>query len=131
MRDHHKCSQCDVQVTEDNDQYKQYVQTLEFLFPIVAASDDVNAVSDQTAHDSHIVITTLSGESIVLVYNPNQTILSLKDIVEQQLKTPANKQSLLYNEVELKVQYLSNLFYSRYVKPEIRDDTINRNRFET
>ena len=112
MRDHHKCSQCEVHVTEDNEQYKQYVQTLEFLFPIVAASDDINAVSDPTAHDSHIVITTLSGESIVLLYNPNQTILSLKDIVEQQLKTPANKQSLLYNQVELKVQYLSNLFYS-------------------
>ena len=110
MRDHQKCSQCDVQIREDNVQYKQYVQTLEFLFPTVVAGEEVNAAHGQPLlstdeSESHIVITTLSGESTTLVYNPDQTILSLKDIVEQELKTPYNKQSLLYNEIELKVPF--------------------------
>jgi hypothetical protein len=103
VRNHQKCSQCEVHVTQDNEQYKQYVQTLEFLFPTVAHKDVSGQSPGSIANDSHVVITTLSGESVKLAYNPNQTILSLKDIVEQQLKTPSNKQSLLYNEVELKV----------------------------
>jgi hypothetical protein len=83
---------------------------LEFLFPTVAAGDEVNTAGqslsptdDESA--SHIVITTLSGECTTLPYNPDQAILDLKDIVEQELKTPRNKQSLLYNDIELKVQY--------------------------
>ena len=112
MRGHHKCSQCPVQVTEDNEQFKQYVQTLEFLFPTVTAGDKVNAAGqslDPTDDEStsHIVITTLSGECITLPYNPDQNILNLKDIVEQELKTPCNKQSLLYNNIELKVLCIS------------------------
>ncbi len=111
MKDHQKCSQCGVQVTEDNEQYQQYVATLGFLFPTVAAVDDVNATgqSPGATNDeltSHIVITTLSGECTTLPYNPDQTILDLKGIVEQELKTPCNKQSLLYNDIELKVLYI-------------------------
>ena len=117
MRDHHKCSECDVQVTEENVQYKQYVQTLEFLFPTVAVDDEVHTAGqslDPTDEsESHIVITTLSGECTTIVYNPNQTILSLKDIVEQELKTPSNKQSLLYNDTELKVSF--KLAHAAYI----------------
>ena len=108
MRDQHKCSQCEVQVEEDNVQYKQYVQTLDFLFPVVGDADEVNAAGQSPIYpdesDHHIVITTLSGDNAVLVYNPNQTILSLKNIVEQELKTPCEKQSLLYKDTELKVR---------------------------
>lgn len=107
MRDQHKCSQCGVQVKDDNLQYKQCVQTLDFLFPTVADADEMSA-SGQTPiytdqSDYHIVVTTLSGDNAVLVYNPDQTILSLKNFVEQELKTPCDKQSLLYKETELKV----------------------------
>ena len=107
MRDDHKCSECDVQVTEDNEQYMQYVQTLEFLFPTFAGGDEVNtagqSVSPTDDESTYIVITTLSGERISIVYNPDQTIIDVKDIVEQKLKTPCRKQCLLYNDTELEV----------------------------
>ena len=107
MRDQHKCSQCGVQVVDDNLQYKQCVQTLDFLFPTVADADEMNASGQTTIYtdqsDYHIVVTTLSGDNAVFVYNPDQTILSLKNFVEQELKTPCDKQSLLYKETELKV----------------------------
>jgi hypothetical protein len=90
-------------------QYKQYIQTLEFLFPTIAVDDEVNTAGQTLIStdesESHIVITTLSGECTTIVYNSNQTILSLKEIVEQELKTPCNKQSLLYNDTELKVPF--------------------------
>ena len=112
MENHRKCSQCDVQVTQDNVRYKQFAQALELLFPTVAAGDDVNTAGQYSGptndeSTSHIVITTLSGECTTLPYNPDQTILNLKDMVEQELKTPPNKQSLLYNDIELKVMCFS------------------------
>jgi hypothetical protein len=112
VRDHHKCSQCDVQVTEDNVQYKQYVKTLEFLFPIIVTNDDVNTAGQPlspTADEStsRIVITTFTGECTTIVYEPDQTILSVKDIIEQEFKISCNKQSLLYNDIELKVLCIS------------------------
>jgi hypothetical protein len=84
---------------------------LEFLFPTVVAGDEVNTAGQSLSptddeSTSHIVITTLSGECTTLPYNPDQAILDLKDIVEQELKTPRNKQSLLYNEIELKVLFI-------------------------
>lgn len=112
VKDHQKCSQCDAKVKEDNEQYKQYVQTLEFLFPTLSVHDKINIVGQSaspTVKDStsHIVIATLSGDCTTIIYNPDQTILELKDTVEQKLKTPSNKQSLLYNDIELKVQKMN------------------------
>ena len=108
MRDHQKCSHCGVQVTEDNVQYQQYIETLEFLFPTVADDDDVNTAGQSVSltdddSTSHIVITNLSGESVSIVYNPDQTIMDVKATVEKELKTPCKKQCLLYNDTELEV----------------------------
>ena len=107
VKDHHKCSQCDVQISEENNLYKEYVRVLENLFPTVTTDDELNTAgqfaTSNYISDSHLVITTLSGESTTLIYNPNQTILSVQSIIEQELKTPCNKQSLLYNDTELKV----------------------------
>ena len=108
MKDKKKCSQCEAQVKEDNEQYKNYVETLEFLFPTLSGHDEIDAAGQSispTAEDSisHIVITTLSGECTTIIYDPDQTIVELKDKVEQELKTPSNKQSLLYNDIEMKV----------------------------
>ena len=113
VRDHQKCSQCDVQVTEDNMKYGEYVQTLKFLFPSVASGDEVNtgiqSLSPTTDDPtSYLVITTLSGESVTLPYNADQTIAHLKNVVEQELKAPFNKQSLLYNGIELKTRGQNN-----------------------
>ncbi|XP_028413836.1 uncharacterized protein LOC114536684 [Dendronephthya gigantea] len=104
VRVHHRCSQCDAQVNEDNKHYRKYVETLESLFPAVATNDEAIETLDSTYDDSEsrIVITTLSGDSTTLPFDPDQTILSLKKDIEKELKTPSNKQSLLYNEIELK-----------------------------
>lgn len=65
-----------------------------------AAEEICEAVDDSS---SHIVVTTLSGERTTLVFNPDQTIMNLKDKIEDKLNAPFNKQYLLYNDVELKV----------------------------
>lgn len=108
VQDHQKCSQCDAEITADDPKYKQYVQTLEFLFPTIDACEEFNTATQSHGFSaggltSHIVITTLSGDSTTRVYNPDQTILSLKNVVEQELKTPCNKQCLLFKDTELKV----------------------------
>ena len=113
MKNSQKCSQCDTAVGEENIKYKNYLETLEFLFPTVEAGDDVYQSADVST--SHIVVTTLSGECTTLVFNPDQTIMSVKDFVEKELNIPANKQSLLYNNIELKVcmPIISSFFASR------------------
>ena len=84
------------------------METLEFLFPTLSGQDEADTAGQSISPNaenstSHIVITTLSGECTTIIYNPNQTILELKENVEKELKTPSNKQSLLYNDIELKV----------------------------
>ncbi len=84
------------------------METLEFLFPTVADDDDVNAAGQSVSSTDdnstfHIVITTLSGESASIVYNPDQTIMDVKITIEKELKTPRAKQCLLYNDTELEV----------------------------
>ena len=101
MKTSQKCSQCGTEVAEENIYYKNYLETLEFLFPTVEAGDDVHQSADVSK--SHIVVTTLSGECTTVVFNPDQTIMNLKDIVEKELNIPSNKQCLLYNDIELKV----------------------------
>ena len=108
MKDRQKCSQCDVEIPEDNERYEQYLRRLEFLFPTVAPTNEVNTAGESInptddSTTSYIVITPLSGESTTLRYNADQTILDLKVMVEKELKIPCNNQSLLYNDIELKV----------------------------
>ncbi|XP_028396110.1 uncharacterized protein LOC114520098 [Dendronephthya gigantea] len=109
VKDDKKCSQCVAVVDEDNRQYKKYVQTLRFLFPAIITGDKPTisggelATASQsggaTANDTtpNIFVTTLSGESITIVYNPEQTIMYLKSIVNEKFGIPSNKQCLLHN----------------------------------
>jgi hypothetical protein len=100
-----------VAVTEDNEQYKEYVQTLEFLFPSVDDGDEMHNVQSP---GSNIVITKLLGESITIVYNPDQFILDLMVTIEKELKTPCKKQCLLYNNIELEVAYPRLIFLNLF-----------------
>ena len=86
------------------------METLDFLFPNVDEEEDAgqpgpdgSSASVASATSSHIVVTTLSGECATLSYNPNKTILDLKKEIEKELKTPCDKQRLLYQNTELKV----------------------------
>ncbi|XP_028396153.1 uncharacterized protein LOC114520132 [Dendronephthya gigantea] len=103
VRVHQKCSQCETGVAEDNTQYQQYLESLEFLFPAIDAVNCNEAIiqSSDEGSKSHIYITTLSGKYTTIDYNPNQTIIDLKKNVEKDLKTPHKKQCLLYNDIEL------------------------------
>ncbi len=123
MKNDKKCSVCDVKVTEENEHYKLYVETLEFLFPTVAADDDVDAAGQSVSSTDdnstfHIVISTLSGESVSIVYNPDQTIMDVKITIEKELKTPCAKQCLLYNDTELEVSIYFKLVLplTRYIQ---------------
>ena len=66
-----------------------------------------------SATSSHIVsVTTLSGECATLLYDSNKTILDLKKEIEKELKTPCDKQYLVYQNTELKVctAYVDQIF---------------------
>ena len=108
VREEQKCSvsECGVRVTEDNTQYKQYVETLEFLFPTVADGEDANQAESLSPasnnSESEIIVTTLTGECISIEYNSSQTIKNLKDMVFKLLETSSVDKCLLYNGTELK-----------------------------
>ena len=111
MRDHHKCSQCDVQIADDNDKYIEYLETLEMLFPTVSAGDEA-LISTGDESISCIFITTLSEKCISIPYKPDQTIADVKKFIEKELKTPCAKQCLLYNDTELKVCIVLVLWFT-------------------
>ena len=102
ISDHEECSQCGVVIKVDNEKYKEYLETLEMLFPTVSAGDEA-LISTDDESISRIFITTLSEKSISIPYNPEKTIADVKKFIEKELKTPCAKQCLLYNDTELKV----------------------------
>ena len=102
MKNQGKCSQCDSKVGKDNEKYQDYVDTLEYLYPNIENDDDVVSPAI-TAFGSKLFISTLSGESTTLSYDPNETILGLKKRIETSLKISSDKQLLLYKDKALKV----------------------------
>ena len=109
MKKHKKCSQCETPVREDNEIYQEYLETLDFFFPPEVEKNDDDGYQAQRAAavSGKIYVTTISGESATLLYNPNKKILDIKKEVENELKTPPEKQRLLYQNKELKVLMLS------------------------
>ncbi|XP_028413427.1 uncharacterized protein LOC114536292 isoform X2 [Dendronephthya gigantea] len=106
VKKNNKCSQCETPVREDNEIYQEYLETLDFLFPTIKESEDDGYHQAQctAAVSGNIYVTTISGESATLSYNPHRKILDIKREVESQLKTPPEKQRLLYQNKELKVR---------------------------
>lgn len=107
-----KCSQCEERVTEDNEIYKEYLETLDFLFP--PEEEKNNAINEVFAASNtvtgKIYVTTMSGESVTLSYYPNKKIFDIKREIASKLKTPPEKQRLLYHNNELKVIFQTELF---------------------
>ncbi|XP_028396212.1 uncharacterized protein LOC114520184 [Dendronephthya gigantea] len=87
----------------NNPNYIKYVQALEFFFCEKPTVVEPTVVEPTVVGGVPLVITTLAGESIIIVYDPNQTIFDLKSLVEKKFKIPLKKQCLLYNNVELKI----------------------------
>lgn len=84
---------------------------LNFLFPneedIDEDDSDISQMEiTESCVGSKITVTTLSGESAVIVYQPGTRISTIKDEVEEKFKIPPNKQRLLYQDKELKVLHL-------------------------
>mgnify|MGYP002803909615 FL=1 len=100
-----KCSQCQNTVTEDNEVYKEYLETLDFLFPPEEEHDESGYQAECAAIGSgKIYVTTISGESVTVTYFPHKTIMDIKKDVEKELKTSPDKQRLIYRNKELKVR---------------------------
>ena len=92
-------------MTEDNEIYKEYLETLDFLFPPEEEVDESAYQAECAAIGSgKIYVTTISGESVNLSYHPLKKIFDIKKEVENELKTPPEKQRLLYRNKELKVK---------------------------
>ena len=96
-----KCSQCGVKVEKNSKRYKEYMETLEFLFP---KSQAPNVVPFVSAGDmSHITIINFTGESINVKYNADTTIEAVKKEVKERMKIALEQQVLLHKSEELKV----------------------------
>ncbi|XP_046855403.1 uncharacterized protein LOC124448402 [Xenia sp. Carnegie-2017] len=103
VKTYHKCSQCEIIVEEDNKVYREYVETLEYLFP----NEEEEMITENTENikdGGNIYVTTMSGESLMLSYHWNKRILDLKKEVQAGLKAEPEKQRLLYQNNELKVR---------------------------
>lgn len=90
---------------EDNEVYQEYLETLDFLFPPEEEYEDSGYQEECSVTSSgKIYVTTISGESVTLPYSPCKKIFDIKKEVENELKTPPEKQRLLFRNKELKVQ---------------------------
>ena len=77
---------------EDNETYQEYLETLDFLFLPEEEFEDSDSQAEFSATSSgQIYVTTISGESVTLPYNPFKKIFDIKK-VENELKTPPDKQ---------------------------------------
>ena len=105
VKNNKKCSQCENTVTEDNEVYKDYLETLDFLFPPEEEHDESGYQAECAAigNSGKIYVTTISGESVTITYFPRKTIMDIKKDVEKELKTSPDKQRLIYRNKELKV----------------------------
>ncbi|CAB4045531.1 Ubiquitin-60S ribosomal L40, partial [Paramuricea clavata] len=105
VKNRKKCSQCGNTATEDNEIYKEYLETLDFLFPPEEEADESAYQAECAATgigSGKIYVTTISGESVTLSYYPLKKIFDIKKEVEKELRTPPEKQRLLYRNKELK-----------------------------
>ena len=114
MAEEGKCSQCDIQVSTDNKQYKKSVELFKYKFPNPLLSANVNSaksVEDASGTSSTICVTMLNGEFTSLPFNPSMTIIAVKEHVWKELKVPLNRQRLLLNGKELEVKQFLQLPY--------------------
>ena len=88
---------------EDNERYQEYLETLDFLFPPEEKHEEHNYQAEYSVTSSgKIYVTTISGESVTLPYSSIKRIFDIKKEIENELKTPPEKQRLLYRNKELK-----------------------------
>ena len=97
---------------EDNEIYKEYLETLDFLFPPEEENDNSVSQAECVALVSgKLYVTTMSGESATLSYHPYKKIMDVKKDVEKELKASVANQRLLYQNKELKVQSRNRNFF--------------------
>ncbi|XP_046855302.1 uncharacterized protein LOC124448303 [Xenia sp. Carnegie-2017] len=104
VQKHHMCSQCEIQVKKDNNVYREYLETLEYLYPNEGEEEIIEEKVENGQDSGNIFVTTMSGELLTLSYHRNKRIIDLKKEVQVGLKTEPEKQRLLYQNNELKVR---------------------------
>lgn len=60
--------------------------------------------------DKTISVVMLGGDSTVVEYQPNMSILALKAFIKSRLGPEPDKQRLLYEEEELKVEPIREVY---------------------
>lgn len=104
VQEFRKCSQCPQAVKVDNLRYLECLATLENLFPkLDVFSTPEDAEWQSVEGDKTVSVVMLGGDSTVLEYQPNISILALKAFIQSRLGPEPDKQRLLYKEQELKV----------------------------
>ncbi|XP_072018582.1 uncharacterized protein [Amphiura filiformis] len=96
------CSQCDVKVDESELNLRKCYSILETLFPEITCDDVMDYEGAEGIGGGTLTVTRLNGESFDTPFVPTMHVFSLKKKIEQFMKVSADKQSLLYNQKQLK-----------------------------
>ncbi|CAH3186653.1 unnamed protein product [Porites lobata] len=103
VQEFRKCSQCPQAVKVDNSRYLECLATLENLFPRLEVSSAPGDADWSSAEGNKTIsVVMLGGDSTVVEYQPNMSILALKAFIKSRLGPEPDKQRLLYEEEELK-----------------------------
>ncbi|XP_031550084.1 uncharacterized protein LOC116287540 [Actinia tenebrosa] len=120
VKKNQSCSICNKKVTTENPQYQECINILKRLFPEIEAPQAIPSTTSATLSGNEtITVSMMGGETTVIPYDANMTIASLKVKISKCFSTEPQKQRLLCDEKELKVQEDSNLATLQYygVKP--------------
>ncbi len=96
-----QCSQCHIPIAHTSLNLRKCLQTLEILFPEI--HPDQSFVNNAGAASGKMTVMRLNGEAADIDYNPRYSIFKVKQLIFEFFKVPPEKQRLVYNGNELKV----------------------------
>ena len=100
------CSICSEPVSTDNQRYKECISILDRLFPEIEVPQAIpsGTLVASSNGDETLTVSMMGGETTVIPYQGNMTVLALKYKVQERFGVEPHKQRLLHNEKELKVR---------------------------
>ncbi|KXJ11434.1 uncharacterized protein LOC110243697 [Exaiptasia diaphana] len=99
----HRCSMCDKPVAIDNPTYQECIYTLKRMFPDVEAPQPIpSTTAGAPSTNQTIMVSVMGGEVTVVQFNPNMTVVQLKNRIQEHFKVKPEQQRLLFQDKELK-----------------------------